>query len=152
MNIEYVMFSEIKAVDFVTLLNKHKIREHLIQHELFDTYTVNAWVKTKLEMDSSPGCKIRAILINDQLAGWCGIQLEGKEYELAIIIDDRFWGIGKTIFYEMMCWAKELGHERISIHFLDSRPDYKFLRKIATNVYKRELHGRTFTTYQLAIT
>lgn len=151
MNIEYVKFTEIDTDDFVALLNKETIREHLIEHELFDIGSVNAWVKSKLEIDSTTGCKVRAILSNNQLAGWCGIQLEDGEYEIAIIIDDSLWGAGKKIFSDIMYWAKELGHENILIHFLDSRPEYKFLRKISKKVYTSELLGRKFTTYQLAV-
>ena len=51
----------------------------------------------------------------------------------------------------MMVWAKELGHDEIFIHFLHTRPDYKFLTKIAENVYKNDFLGSQFTTYQLNV-
>jgi len=151
MNIEYLKFSEIDPVDFVTLQNKQKIREHLIQHEVFDIISINNWLKSKIEVDSTPGCRVRAIILDNQLVGWCGIQLEHGKYEVAIVIDNSFWGIGKKIFSEVMYWAKALGHKEIVIHFLDSRPKYKFLQKLAKKVYKSEFYGRSFTTYQLSV-
>jgi len=151
MNIKYIIFSEVDPVDFLVLLNKQKLREHLIQHDLFDIDSINDWIKAKLEVDSEPGCRVRAILFNDNLVGWCGIQFENDKYEIAIIIDDSLWGAGKRIYTEVMCWAKELGHDEVVIHLLDSRPEYKFLRKIAKNVYKSELLGREFITYQLLV-
>ncbi len=150
-NIQYLRFSEVDPNDFLSLLNSKKNREHLIEHELFDISTAKVWLKSKLDVDSISGCKVRAIIYKNQLAGWCGIQLEKDKYEIAIVIDNRFWGVGKKIFNDMMGWAKALGHEEIYIHFLHTRPDYKFLQKIAINVFETELLGNKFTTYQLAV-
>lgn len=149
--IEYIKLDEVNPKEFVLLLNKQKIREHLIDHQLFDIETVKAWIETKIEMDSSKGCKVRAIVVNQQLAGWCGIQLEDGKYEIAIVIDNNYWGKGRKIFREIMVWAKEFGHKTVFIHFLYTRPESKFFRKISKNVYKSELFGNKFTTYEIAV-
>jgi len=149
--IEYTKFSNVNPNDFIPLLNKQKIREHLIEHELFNTDSVTEWIKSKIKVDAIHGCRVRAIIVNNQLIGWCGIQLENEKYEIAIVIDDKFWGLGKNVFYDIMGWAKALGHEEILIHFLHTRPEYKFLRKISTKMYESELFGSKFTTYQLAV-
>jgi len=150
-SINYLSFSEVNANDFIPLLNKLKIREHLINHDLFDNDSIIAWIKSKLEVDSTHGCIVRAVIINDQLAGWCGIQLEDEKYEIAIVIDDKFWGSGKAVFHEIMDWAKDFGHEEILIHFLHTRPEYKFFQNISTKVYTSVLMGNKFTTYQLPV-
>ncbi len=149
--IEYIKLNEINSSEFLPLLNKKKIREHLIEHRLFDAATVKAWQEAKIEVDSIQGCKIQAILVDKKLAGWCGIQLENKQYEIAIVLDDCYWGYGRKIFREIMVWAKDLGHKTVYIHFLHTRPEYKFLRNISKNVYKSELLGSKFTTYELAV-
>lgn len=149
--IEYIKLDEVNPKEFALLLNKQKIREHLIDHQLFDIETVKAWIETKIEVDSSKGCKVRAIVVNQQLAGWCGIQLEDGKYEMAIVIDNNYWGLGRKIFREIMVWAKEFGHKTVFIHFLYTRPEYKFLRKISKNVYESELFGNKFTTYEIAV-
>ena len=149
--IEYINFNDVTPKDFIPLLNKQKIREHLIDHQLFDESAVKEWLETKIMVDSSQGCKVQAINIDKQLAGWCGIQLENKNYEIAVVIDDRYWGLGRQIFVEIMTWAKELGHKTVFIHLLYTRPDYKFLRKISKNVYESELLGSKFTTYELEV-
>ena len=150
-SIVYVKLNEVKPNEFISLLNKHKIREHLVKHELFNESTAKEWLESKIKVDSSLGCKVRAIVIDKQLAGWCGIQLEDEKYEIAVVIDDGYWGLGIKIFRDIMAWAKELGHETIYIHFLYTRPEYKYLRKIAKNVYESELLGSKFTTYELAV-
>jgi len=150
-NIEYVKLEEVSPTEFIPLLNKEKLREHLIVHELFDVELVKSWIASKIEVDASSGCKVRAVLVNANLAGWCGIQLEDGKHEIAIVIDERYWGVGMEIFQEIMAWAKDFNHKTVFIHFLHTRPEYKFLRKIAKNVYQSELLGSKFTTYELEV-
>ena len=149
--LEYIKFSEVNINDLKDLLNKQRIREHLIEHDLFDLDTVSSWIEEKIEVNNIQGCRVRGICSNNALAGWCGIQLEEGKYEIAIVLDDRFWGKGKRIFADMMGWAKELGHNEVYIHLLHTRPEYRFLRKISKNVYETELLGNKFTTYQIII-
>lgn len=150
-DIAYIKFGEVNPHDFLPLLNKLKVREHLIQHDLLDMQTASAWVKSKADVDAKLGCKVRAIQVDNQLVGWCGIQVEDDKYEIAIVIDDSLWGIGTKIFNDVMDWAKVLGHKEIVINFLHTRPKYKFLEKRSKKVYESEPYGCKFTTYQLAI-
>ncbi|WP_018276847.1 N-acetyltransferase [Teredinibacter turnerae] len=149
--VEYCDFSAIAPAEFLPLLNSDKNREHLIEHEKFDASKAAAWMANKLEMNGYTGCRIRAIYKNKTLAGWCGIQLDDGKYELAIVLDSGFWGLGRTVFNDMMRWARELNHDEIYIHFLHTRPEYQFLKKMAKTVYQTELMGSCFTTYQLAV-
>ena len=150
-NIAYVKLNEINPEDLIAMLNKNRIREHLIEHEMFDSNKVLSWLEEKNKMDSTDGCKVRGILSNNMLAGWCGIQLEEGKYEIAVVLDEVYWGMGKRIFSDIMNWAKQLGHEEVYIHFLHTRPEYRFLRKISKNVFETEIHGNKFTTYQLSV-
>ena len=149
--IKYVSFHEIEPAEFLPLLNKQSIRAHLIDHELFDANSVRKWIQSKLEVDLTEGCRVRAVVVDEQLAGWCGIQTVEGKYEIAIVIDDRFWGLGKKVFREVLIWAKELRHKTIYVHFLHTRPVYKFLRNLSRNVTESEIMGRKFTTYELEL-
>lgn len=108
-------------------------------HEVFDELKVKAWIASKIEVDAMPGCRARAIVVEQRLAGWCAIQFEDEKYEIAIVMGDEYWGLGKGVFRDMMAWAKALGYKSIFIHLLDTRPEYKFLRKMAKNVVESEL-------------
>lgn len=149
--IEYVKLEEIEPTDFLPLLNKQTTRMHLIDHELFNAHSVKEWIQGKVDVDASEGCRVRAIMVDKQLAGWCGIQIEDGKYEIAIVISDRYWGLGKKVFREIFSWAKEFDHKTICIHLLHTRPEYKFLRKLAKNVYESELLGSRFTTYEFEV-
>lgn len=149
--IEYVKLNEIEPIEFLPLLNKQTTREYLVDHELFDTDKVRVWIQSKIDVDASQGCRVRAITVDKQLAGWCGIQLEEGIYEIAVVIDDGYWGLGRSVFREIMIWAKELSHTTICIHLLHTRPEYAFLRKLSKDVYESELLGSKFTTYELEV-
>jgi GNAT superfamily N-acetyltransferase len=149
--IEYRPLDEVDPEKLVTLLNKKKVREHLIEHAPFTVDSVERWVRQKIEESSSDGCKVRAILVDDQPAGWCGIQLDEKGYEIAIVVDEIHWGLGRKIFRDVMGCARDLGHREIFIHLLYTRPEYRFLRKMAKNVYTSERLDHRFTTYELAV-
>lgn len=148
----YVSLDKVNPDDFITLLNKQRVREHLVEHNLFDSNTIKTWIKEKIAVDGTRGCKVRGIISDNTLAGWCGIQFENGKYEIAIVLDSKHWGIGKKVFNDTMCWAKELGHDEIFIHLLHTRPEYKFLRRIAKNVFISEQLGQKFTTYHLPVT
>lgn len=149
--IKYTKLNTIDPNDFLPLLNSKMVRKHLIEHESFTIDTLTTWMQSKIEVDATSGCKLRGIVCGGELAGWCGIQFEGGKYELAIILDNKFWGLGKKVFKDMMSWAKKLEHKEVYIHFHYTRPEYKFLKKIAKNVYKTEYFGSKFTTYQLMV-
>lgn len=149
--LEYTKLDNIDPDTLIAVLNKNKIRKHLIQHDLFDKHNIKLWLEEKHQIDLSPHCKVRAILLNHSFIGWCGIQYENDSYELAIVLDDQHWGVGKTIFNDLISWAKQLGHSEVYIHLLSTRPRYKFLSKLASSVNETTLLNNTFTRYQFSL-
>lgn len=149
--ITYTKFSDIDPDEFILVLNKDNVRNHLISHPLFDSESVSKWVNEKIECNSMEGCRVRAVYSNDRLAGWCGIQKDAEHYEIAIVISKSFWGIGFSIFNELMQWAKEFGHREVVIHLLETRPIYNFLKRRATKTHRTQMLGRNFVTYHLPV-
>ncbi|HRF44899.1 MAG TPA: N-acetyltransferase [Candidatus Competibacteraceae bacterium] len=149
--VEFVSFNHIDPEELMIVINEDSLRTHLIDHAYFDVITIREWMEGKVKTDSLPGCRIRAVFIGGQLAGWCGIQPDENGFELAIVISKKFWGYGISIFKTLMGWANEFGHKDILFHLLESRPQYKALKKIASNVYKTKLAGRNFTTYHISV-
>lgn len=133
------------------VLNEDSLRTHLVGHPYFNSSSIQAWIEEKLEIDARPGCRIRVVSIGGELAGWCGIQPDDDGFEIAIVISKRFWGAGIPIFKTLMSWAKELGHEEVLLHLLDSRREYKGLAKKAVKVQRTQLLNRSFTTYYFSV-
>ncbi|MDM5062786.1 N-acetyltransferase [Aeromonas salmonicida] len=136
--VEFKPFGDVRAEDFLPLVNDETVRKHLIDHPPFDAASVRAWMDGKIRIDMLPGCRVRALVIDGALVGWCGIQPDGEGVEIAI-------------FKEMMGWARSMGHREVLFHLLDTRPAYRFLARRSTRVKKTTLSGRGFTTYYLSV-
>lgn len=149
--IEYVKFSDVDVKDFIPILNEEDIRSHLISHDLFDIQSADAWVKEKITCNAVPGCRVRAVYLDSNLVGWCGIQKYDEEYEIAIVISKSSWGIGSSIFETLMSWSKELGHQEVLIHLLETRPVYKFLKRKSIKTHSTRMLGRNFRTYHISV-
>lgn len=149
--IDFIEFTHIPPEEFLPVLNDQSVRKHLIDHEAFTPASIREWIHEKCAIDSLKGCRIRGIYIHGVLAGWCGIQPDENGFELAIVLSQQFWGVGRSVFTAVMCWADELEHKEVLFHLLDSRPEYRALKKISTKVRKTELLGRSFTTYYISV-
>ncbi|KKD00421.1 hypothetical protein KY46_07205 [Photobacterium halotolerans] len=150
-NLQYVPLDEIESDKFIPILNKASTRKHLMTHDAFDSDLAKKWIRDKLDIDALEGCIVRAITVDDELVGWCGIQLSELGHEIAIVIDDRSWGIGKRVFRSLISWADDFGHEVVYIHLLHTRPEYEFLRKLSQSVFPTVMLGDRFTTYELNV-
>lgn len=62
----YKQLSDINPDDFIAVLNAEKIRNHLVTHDLFDSVTIREWVNEKIKCDNVPGCRVRAIIIDNK--------------------------------------------------------------------------------------
>lgn len=146
-SLKYVDFKDIEPSVLIGVLNSEKVREHLIPHPLFDEASIKKWVTEKIEIDSMEGCYVRVIFIDGTPAGWCGIQKEKDDYEIAVILADKFKGNGLKIFRHLIDKAKSFGHKKIAIHLLETRPLYKFLEKMASKRTTSTISGNKFNTY-----
>lgn len=135
----------------MSVINEDTLREHLVEHPYFDSKSIAEWIEGKVQTDATEGCRVRVISIDGEIAGWCGIQPDDNGFEIAIVISQRFWGAGVSIFKTLLGWAGELGHKEVLFHLLDSRREYKALAKIAECVSHSQLLDRSFTTYLFSV-
>ncbi len=149
--IEFLSFNEVNPKDLIAIVNQDSLRRHLIDHPYFDITSIQAWMENKIRTDTIQGCRIRAVFIKGVLAGWCGIQPDDNGFEIAIVISKEFWGFGISIFNSLMFWAKELGHKEVVFHLLETRPEYRTLKKMAYRVKKSKLLDRKFMTYFISV-
>ena len=150
-NIEYIQLQNINRTELLAVLNKERIREHLVSHELFDEQKLDSWIEQKSMVDSSKGCRVRGIIVDNSVAGWGGIQFENGAYEIAIVLDERYWGIGRAVFKDLIAWAAELGHKVVVLHLFNTRPEYKFLKKMSLRVYESTMFGQKYKSYELGV-
>lgn len=149
--IEYRKLEDVNPDAFIPILNEKKLRSHLIEHELFDAVFTRQWIADKIKIDNQPGCYVKAVYINGQLAGWCGIQEDIGCNEIGVILSEQFWGYGVRIFHHLVDVARSCGHKEVVLNLLITRREYQFLDKIAQRVETREVFGGIFTSYYLSL-
>ncbi|QSV16142.1 GNAT family N-acetyltransferase [Photobacterium ganghwense] len=143
----FIDLCDVPPKELVAMLNECEVRAHLIKHELFTVQTAYEWVSRKAEMNAIKGCYIQAIDVDGQLAGWCGIQPDGDDYEVAVVLRQRYWGIGISVFRVLLDKAKSMGHKEVVLNLLSTRPKYESLVRRASKVEIRQIHGGCFTSY-----
>ena len=138
--------------EWIELLNSDLVRKHLIQHPQFTTETLNIWLQSKIQEDQEPECRIRAIHSDGNLVGWCGIQIESSNYELALVLSPKYWGHGREVFNQVIKWAQELGHKQLLAHLPQTRPQIKALERLfGQPVGESNIQGNVFNTYRIEI-
>ena len=151
--IEYIGIESSPRDDLLRIMNDARVRKHLLGGKSFTPDSLERWVSGKRKVDQKEGCRVNGILIDGNCAGWCGIQLEDDgTYGLGIILDSEFWGYGKQIYQDMIVWARELGHQEVYLHLLDSRTRYSgLMRKLNAECEEVQLFERTFLRYRIPL-
>lgn len=137
---------------WLELLNAESVRRHLLQHPQFTSASLQTWLQSKIREDQRPGCRIRAVLSDGELAGWCGIQLETDGHELAIVLSHRFWGHGRQVMNQVVAWAQEMGHRQLLAYLPTTRPQTRAIGKMfGEPVGVRNIQGHEFNTYRIMV-
>lgn len=150
-NITFKQLSLVNRTEFLAVVNEAALRTHLIVHPTFDESKLESWISEKQFIDAQPNCQVRAVYVDNILAGWCGLQPDPYGIEVALVLSQSFWGYGIPVFKQLLKWASQLGHKEVVFHLLDSRPKYKALNILAHKVIQTEQFGRLFTTYFISV-
>jgi len=150
-NITFKHLSDVNRTELLTVVNEAALRAHLIVHPTFDEPKLENWISEKQLIDENTDCRVRAVYVDNVLAGWCGLQPDPYGIEVALVLSQSFWGYGIPVFKQLLGWASQLGHKEVVFHFLDSRPRYKALNILAHKVIQTEQFGRLFTTYFISV-
>lgn len=148
----YHTFDTSPSEEWIELLNSDLVRKHLIQHPKFVAETLEIWLQSKIREDQGPGCRIRAIHSDGKLVGWCGIQIESGNYELALVLAPEYWGRGREVINQVIKWAQELGHKQLLAHLPQTRSQTKALERLfGRPIGISKIKGHVFNTYRIAI-
>lgn len=91
------------------------------------------------------------IRIKRQIIGWGGLQPEGEDVEIALVLHPKYWGYGKSICIKIIKYAFEILHlDSIIILFPSSRKRIKGILKLGfMEDGKTEINGKLFNKYRL---
>ena len=151
-SIAFTRLPEADPVAIVRLMNDPLVRRQMpLTDDGFDVAAATAWVADKEALWAEYGFGPWAIWIDGRFAGWGGVQPEGDEADLALVLHPDFWGTGKAVFQRIIDLAfGEIGLASIVIYFPPTRTRVRgILRAGFVREGEHDLYGETFVRYRL---
>lgn len=104
--IEFVPLTDIEPEKIINLMNDERVVEYLpLLSGAFTSELCQAFLDAKKQMWEEHGYGPHAFIINDEFAGWGGLQPENGEADFALVLHPDFWGWGYRIFQKIKAEA-----------------------------------------------
>ncbi|TAI48220.1 N-acetyltransferase [Flagellimonas allohymeniacidonis] len=152
MNIEFKSLGEIDKSSIIDLMNNPLVRRQMpLLKGDFDEKDCDNFVASKERLWKEHGYGPWAFVIDDQFAGWGGIQPEDGEADLALVLHPEYWGMGKVLYKEIIRRAfNELGVHSIQVLFPPTRTRIKGLLRLGFKKEKEvQIGNEQFIKYKL---
>lgn len=150
--VEFINLDQVRLDDLVTLHNDPQVLRHLpLAPHGFDRAKAKAWVQSKAQMWSTQGYGPWGIMIENRFAGWGGLQPEGQDADLALVLSPVFWGYGKCIYERFLAYAfNDLQLPSVTALLPLSRARIKGLERMGFMAEGRvQLDGAWFNRFRL---
>lgn len=117
MDLEFKRLTEASLQDIISLNNHPDVlRQMPLGSPDFDEVKAKEWVRQKDAQWGNHGYGPWAFFIDDEFAGWGGLQYEEGDADLALVLHPHFWGSGKAIYEEIIKRAfTTMGLESVTI-------------------------------------
>jgi ribosomal-protein-alanine N-acetyltransferase len=150
--LEFTRLSEVAPNELIALMNLPGVRKHLpLARGEFGPSECAAFVAAKEAMWDEHGYGPWAFVIDGAFAGWGGLQPEGDDADLALILHPAFWGHGKAIYDQVIARAfGELGLTAVTILLPPSRGRAHAVQRLGFSPDgETTIHGERFLRYRL---
>ena len=130
--IKFVHLYEIEEQLIIDLMNNEMVGRHLpLLADDFSAESCRAFLKAKKQLWDEHGFGPWAFLINNEFAGWGGLQSEHGEADFALVLHPKFWGWGRKIFDEVKDQAfNRMNLSSITILLPPNRPNSKAVTRL----------------------
>ncbi|MNJ32432.1 hypothetical protein D3C77_270970 [compost metagenome] len=152
MKLEFKRLTEVGLADIISLNNNADVlRQMPLGSANFDDVTAKEWVKQKDAQWEQYGYGPWAFVIDQQFAGWGGLQYEEGDADLALVLHPSFWGSGRAIYQEIVKRAfTTMGFDSITLLLPPSRKRIKGIFRLGFQVDGEvDLDGVRFLRFRL---
>ena len=152
MTIEFKLLAEVDKADIIDLMNNPLVRRQMpLTSDNFDEADYEAFVAGKQKLWDEYGYGPWAFVVDGHFAGWGGLQPEGEDVDLAIVLHPDSWGMGKSIYDLVIAYAFEKkGFESVIILLPPSRTRVKGILRLGFEPDgEMEIAGERFFRYRL---
>lgn len=123
---------EVSPNALIALMNDSDVRRHLpLARGEFGASDCERFVAAKERMWAEVGYGPWAFLLGDELVGWGGLQPEGDDADVGMVLHRAHWGAGRSLYERILDYAfGELGLESVIALLPPSRTRVAGLRRL----------------------
>jgi RimJ/RimL family protein N-acetyltransferase len=111
LNYERVAFrrlGEICPDSIIELMNDPAVRRHLpLARGYFGVSDCESFVDAKERMWEESGFGPWAFVLDEEFIGWGGLQPEGDDVDLGLVLSRKHWGAGPALYRRILAYAFE---------------------------------------------
>ncbi len=105
-DIEFKRLGEVDPEAIIALMNDALVRRHLpLARGPFTPEMCEKFVAAKERMWAESGYGPWAFFIGDEFVGWGGLQPEGDDADVGMVLHPAHWGAGRTLFERIIRYA-----------------------------------------------
>jgi ribosomal-protein-alanine N-acetyltransferase len=113
--IRFARLGEVDRAVIIALMNDPQVRRHMpLARGAFGPAECDAFVANKERQWQEHGYGPWAFIIDGEFAGWGGIQDEGGEADVGLVLRPKYWGAGRVLYERIIAHAfGELGFSSV---------------------------------------
>jgi len=130
--IAFKRLTEIRPDAIIDLMNDAAVRRHLpLARGKFGESECERFVAVKERMWEESGFGPWAFVLDDEFIGWGGIQPEGDDVDVGLVLSRKHWGAGPALYRRVVAYAFEaLGVDSVIALLPPSRTRVAGLRRL----------------------
>lgn len=121
--IEFRRLSQVSSQAIIELMNQRAVRRHLpLARGHFGPSECERFIAAKERIWQENGYGPWAFVIDDEFIGWGGLQPEGDDVDVGLVLRQSHWGAGRVLYKKIIAYAfGELGPGSVIILLPPSR-------------------------------
>ena len=150
--IAFARLSDVDPQDIIDLMNDPEVRRHLpLLDGLFDADVCARFVAGKERMWSSHGYGPWALTQGDRFVGWGGLQPEGSDADVGLILHPSVWGSGRGLLDRFLDFGfEDVGLESVIALLPQTRRGSVLIRFGFEPDGEARVGGELFVRYRLS--
>jgi ribosomal-protein-alanine N-acetyltransferase len=152
LGIEFRHLSDIDRAEIIALNTHPLVRRHMpLSDDYFGDAECREWVQSKERQWQEHGYGPWAFMLDGKFVGWGGLQCEGGDADLGLVLHPRYWGMGKAIYDEIIRRAfADMGLESVTILLPPSRTRVRAIFRLGFRLDGEvEISAQRFIRYRL---
>jgi ribosomal-protein-alanine N-acetyltransferase len=144
--------TEVDKAAIIDLMNQPLVRRHMpLARGGFGPAECDRFIAAKERLWEQHGYGPWAFIIDGEFAGWGGIQPEGDEADVGLVLHPKHWGAGKVLYERFIAFAfGELGFTSVIALLPPSRTRVSGLLKLGFRPDgEMTIAGERFIRYRL---